>query len=112
MRALHVALGAAIAFGVSLVCFLPPGVHFVSGPIGPLIGGYVAGSRLRLSGSEAAAVGALMAIGFGATAALAFSYLDLMPNLAWQASIPLSLIGGIYVGTLGAVGVWLSGSRD
>jgi hypothetical protein len=108
MRTGRVALGAFIAFAVSVICFLPPGIHFVSGPLGPLIGGYVAGNRLRLTTPEAAIVGVSMGIAIGATMIVAFEYLAFMPDLALQASIPLSFVGSIYVGVLGTLGTWLA----
>lgn len=108
MRVGRVALGALIAFAVSVVCLLPPGIHFVSGPIGPAIGGYVAGNRLNLNGGESAIVGLAMGVAIGATAVAAFEYFSFMPDLALQASIPLSFIGAIYVGVLGAVGSWFA----
>jgi hypothetical protein len=110
MRTSRVILGTLIAFVVSVLCLLPPGVHFVTGPIGPVIGGYVAGNRLRLSSAEALVVGVAMGVAIGATSILAFEYLEFMPNLAPQASIPLSVIGALYVGALGALGSWV-GSR-
>jgi hypothetical protein len=108
MRPGRIAFGTLIAFAVSVACLLPPGVHFVTGPIGPAIGGYVAGSRLRLNGAESAFVGIVMGIALGTTFILSFEYLEFMPDLALQASIPLSIIGALYVGALGAVGCWLA----
>jgi hypothetical protein len=104
----RVALATLIAFIVSVVCLLPPGVHFITGPIGPAIGGYVAGSRMKLTATESAVAGLAMGIAIAATFILAFEYLAFMPNLAPQASIPLSLIGALYVGLLGGVGCWVA----
>lgn len=106
MRFGRVALGALVAFAVSVVCLVPPVVHFLSGPIGPLIGGYVAGNWLGLKGTEAGVTGFLMGTGIGATLVLAFQYSSFMPDLAPQASIPLSLIAAVYVGGLGFLGAW------
>lgn len=39
-----------IGTGIALLCFLPPIIHFISGPLGPLVGGYFA--ALRISGKN------------------------------------------------------------
>ena len=39
-----------IGTGIALLCFLPPILHFISGPLGPFIGGYFA--ALRVSGKN------------------------------------------------------------
>lgn len=109
MRPLSVILGAFIAFAVSVVCLLPPGIHFVSGPIGPFIGGYVVGNRFRLTTPEAALVGAVMGFALGCALVLAFEYFAFMPNLALQASVPLSVVAALYVAVLGGFGAWLAG---
>jgi tetrahydromethanopterin S-methyltransferase subunit F len=104
----RIALGALIAFVVSVICLLPPGIHFVTGPIGPAIGGYVAGSRLKLNGPESAVVGLAMGIAIAVTLVVSFEYLAFMPDLAAQASIPLSIVGALYIGLLGGVGCWFA----
>jgi hypothetical protein len=103
-----VVLGALIAFLVSVACLLPPGIHFVTGPIGPAIGGYVAGSRLKLNGAESAVVGLAMGIAIAATLIVSFEYLSFMPDLSPQASIPLSIVSALYIGLLGGVGCWFA----
>ncbi len=108
MRTGRIVLGALIAFAVSLACFLPPGIHFVTGPIGPAIGGYVAGSRLKLSAGESGIVGLAMGVAIGATSIAAFEFFSFMPDLALQASIPLSIVGAVYVGVLGTIGCWFA----
>lgn len=108
MRTGRVAIGTLIAFAVSVICLLPPGIHFVTGPIGPAIGGYVAGSQMKLRGGESAIVGLAMGIAIAATFIISFEYLAFMPDLAPQASIPLSIIGALYIGLLGGLGCWFA----
>jgi hypothetical protein len=108
MRFGRVSGAVAITFLVSVVCLLPPGIHFVTGPLGPVIGGYVAGNRLRLTASESATTGLLIMIAVAALLIVSFEYLDIMPNLALQASIPLSTVGALYVGVLGGLGCWFA----
>lgn len=52
------ALAGLIAFAVALGCVLPPILHFVTGPLGPLIGGVVA-SKLVARTARARAIVAL-----------------------------------------------------
>jgi hypothetical protein len=111
MRAPRLGLAALIAFGVSVASFLPPVIHYISGPFGPFIGGFVAGYWLRLDEVDAAFVGLMMGIAIGGALVLSFEYFDFLPDLALQASVPLSGIAALYVGALGALGVWVGGSR-
>ena len=30
-----------MAMGIAVLCLLPPGIHFVTGPLGPAIGGFL-----------------------------------------------------------------------
>jgi hypothetical protein len=108
VRTGNIALGTLIAFAVSVICLLPPGIHFVTGPIGPAIGGYVAGNRLKLTGAESAVVGFSMAVALAGSAIAAIELFSFGPDLALQTSIPLSLIGAIYVGALGTAGCWIA----
>jgi hypothetical protein len=63
-------LGAAVAVG----CILPPILHLVTGPLGPLIGGFVAASRInpgtRGRAIIAVTVGTLLAGAVGAVASV------------------------------------------
>lgn len=111
MRPTSIVIGALIAFAVSVVCLIPPGIHFVSGPIGPLIGGYVAGNRLRLGEDESMVVGLAMGVALGGTIFAVLQFLSIGPDLAWQASLPLSVVAALYVGVLGGLGAWFAGKR-
>lgn len=54
---------SALGLGLALLRILPPIVHFCTGPLGPLIGGFLSGSRYRLSATEGLLVGLGMGIG-------------------------------------------------
>lgn len=112
MRPGRIIVGALIAYIVSVVCLLPPGVHFVTGPIGPAIGGYVAGNRLKLSAAESGVVGVTMAVALAASAIIAIEFFSFMPDLALRTTIPLSVIGAFYVGVLGTGGSWLASRQS
>jgi hypothetical protein len=112
MRTGRVAMATLIAFAVSVACLLPPGIHFVTGPIGPAIGGYVAGSQLKIKGDESVVVGLAMGVAIAATLVVSFEYLAFMPDLAPQTTIPLSIVGALYTGVLGGAGCWFASRGD
>lgn len=53
-------------------------------------------------------MGLVIMVAVAVTLIVSFEYLDFMPELALQASIPLSTIGALYVGVLGGLGCWFS----
>jgi hypothetical protein len=91
-------IGAAICLG----CVLPPIVHLIAGPVGPFVGGFVAGNRVgpgvRGRVIIALTVGTTLA-GIGATAAAVFK------SLAGATDLPTWFPSN---GMLGAIlaGVW------
>ncbi|MBI4312406.1 MAG: DUF5518 domain-containing protein [Chloroflexi bacterium] len=56
---------AFIGFLVALAMLLPPILHFVTGPLGPFVGGWVAGSRYGAGGKRALALGLLIGMFMG-----------------------------------------------
>ena len=60
--------GAFIGFGVSILCLMIPIVHFVSGPVGPFIGGMIGSSAVRAGPVKAVGVGLLMGVFMGGPA--------------------------------------------
>lgn len=72
-------MGAAVA----LLCLVPPGIHFLTGPLGPLIGGAIAGARLRARGSDAFVAGMVLGGGvvLGAVILGALLFLLVSPEL-------------------------------
>lgn len=100
---------AAIAVIISIACLLPPGVHFVSGPLGPLIGGYFAGSRTRLRPAEAAVVGLIMALLVGIPAPIILRELNVLPQIGIVAIAFFAVVGALYFGGLGGIAAGLGG---
>ena len=103
--------GALIGVGVAIVGWLIPIAHFVTGPFGPLIGGYIGGQALENPDEvKAMALGLLMGlfmavIGFLPVGILvALSVIDAI----WLAA-PLAI--GVYVAGLGTIGAFL-GTRS
>jgi hypothetical protein len=113
-------LDALIGAGVAIACLVPPVVHFISGPLGPLIGGAVAGGRSRASGLSALVIG----LTIGLLLAVAVPALALLLETILPVRFPedaLLVIGAIVfvysslLGWLGAlIGAWFArgqGSR-
>ncbi len=109
-------IGAAVlAAAVSLACVIPPIVHFVSGPLGPGIGGFIAGLNLRCDFNRAVALGAVEAVVFVVAAsllAIAASIFSpgLIPSVNWIVAVVGGLVVFFYVFWLGAMGAWAGGA--
>src|SRR5687768_7542162 len=50
-------IGGLLGAGVAVACLIPPILHFVTGPLGPLIGGAFAGVRFQTTGAYAPLAG-------------------------------------------------------
>ena len=103
--------GALIGFGLSILLLLIPIVHFITGPLGPLIGGYVGGGVVRAAPHQALGIGLLMGLFMAAPVlliALALQSLEV-----WEAGQGLltSVAGilAIWAGVFGAVGAYFGG---
>ncbi|MFN8534236.1 MAG: hypothetical protein U0556_11905 [Dehalococcoidia bacterium] len=107
-----------IGIAVCVVCLLPPIIHFITGPLGPFIGGAVGGGKITAGPRAAIGVGLTMGIGL-AIVALVFGGL----TIGILASLPagsgpefglpqlgiLALIALVYGGLLGTGGAWFGG---
>lgn len=101
-----------IAFFVSLIALLPPIIHFVTGPLGPAIGGYLAGNRLQLSEGEAGFVGLLAALLVGIPApVLLIEVFHALPNLSIWVLIIASAFAALYTGLMTGVAAWYGGTQ-
>ena len=100
---------AFIGFCITVGLLLIPIIHFVSGPLGPAIGGFIAGSKAKVTPGESLLVGTLMGI---------FSLSIILPIL-WISSlffkfqsfwIILTIISFGYISTLGLIGALIGGN--
>ena len=101
---------AFMGFGISLACLLPPLIHLVTGPLGPFIGGWFAGSKAEAKPGQAIGIGILM--GF-------FMVLPVVAGLAvnnlvlyWVEDDSLLIIGIVilgYTAVLGTIGAMVGG---
>ncbi|MBL4716699.1 MAG: hypothetical protein COC01_04105 [Bacteroidetes bacterium] len=55
-------ISGIIGMTVSLVCILPPIIHFVTGPLAPFIGGIVGGLRVKSNKKGAVVIGLTIGI--------------------------------------------------
>ena len=105
--------GALVGFSVALLMLLPPILHFLTGPLGPLVGGFFGGSRAAASPRQAVGIGILMALFMAAPIAglMAFGTLvtSLLPRAVSDAMTLGSVIIVVYTGVLGAIGAALGG---
>lgn len=108
-------MGAAIALG----CALPPVVHLLTGPLGPFIGGLVAGGRVAASLRGRIVIGACIGLGLSGvigTVLAVFASLatpsELPSWFPWSSSARLAIVGVVwtYGAVLGTVGATASGS--
>ena len=100
---------AFIGFAVNLLCLLIPLVHVITGPLGPLIGGWFTGSRHRIRPGRAVIIGLLMSLFQVLPVA---TVLVIFNILSWIEGNYLFSIGVVVIGytaVLGAIGTMLGG---
>lgn len=108
----RVGKGVVITIVVAVLCFLPPIVHLITGPLSPLIGGYLAGTRACLRGGEAFFVGVVLALAIGVPAPwlLRLPYFGHI-RIETAALIFLSVFCALWFGVLGGVAAGLGGAQ-
>lgn len=106
---MQVVKAVVITAVVMIIAVLPPILHFVTGPISPAIGGYVAGSKLRLSGREALLLGIVLALIAGVPA---YYGLQRFTSVSGSADVIIAVLASIYAGGLSAFAAWYSSSSS
>ncbi len=105
--------GALIGFLVALLMWLPPLLHFLTGPLGPIVGGFIGGSKARASLAGAVGVGILMSLFMVAPVAglLAFGSAleDFLPRGVRNALVYVAIAIVLYMGFMGAIGAAIGG---
>jgi hypothetical protein len=113
----QLAASSAVAAGIAVLCILPPVLHFISGPLGPLIGGAIVGTRRRLLALEGVLVGIGMGAIFGAIAILGVGVASQWSPGLLSSGLPLGLSAAwlipilvwAYVSLLGGSGAVIGG---
>ena len=105
--------GALIGFLVALLMWLPPLLHFLTGPLGPIVGGFIGGSKARASLAGAVGVGILMSlfmmapvvglVAFGSTLE------DFLPRGVRNALVYVAIAIVLYTGFMGTIGAAIGG---
>ena len=108
----QVVKAAVMAVAISIVCVLPPIVHFVTGPLGPAIGGYFAGHRMQLSGGQAALVGIILGSVEGILTPFFFVRINLIPDFSTPILVFFGGFVAIYVMVLSGAAAWIGGSSS
>lgn len=106
--------GALVGFGVALLMLTPPIVHFVTGPLGPLVGGFFGGSRAKATFPVAVGVGLLMALFMvapvGGLVALGTVFdIPFLPQSVLDALGVVAVVIVVYTGMMGTVGAVIGG---
>ena len=96
-----------------MLMLLPPILHFLTGPLGPLVGGFFGGSRAAASLRQAAGIGILMALFMAAPIAglVAFGTVvtSFIPQAVGDALALVGVIIVVYTGAMGTIGAALGG---
>lgn len=107
IRPLRIVEGIALCGIVSLLSLLPPGLHFVTGPLGPIIGGFAAGAALRRRAIEVFSLGLVLALAIGLPAPFLLVELGILPHLPTAALVFFSLLAAVYIGVFSMAGAYL-----
>jgi hypothetical protein len=105
---LRIVLGTVLTFVVMVVAILPPILHFITGPIGPGIGGFIAGRQFSLSDKEAAVMGLILALLTGVPAYVLMGRIINSDTFVILAAITASL----WSGGLATIAAWFAGGDE
>lgn len=104
-------LGGLIGAGVAIACLLPPILHFISGPLGPLIGGVVAGAKFRATGVYALVAGLTIGLLLALVVPVFGTLLQAVLPVQFpaEALVAVGVISFLYSSALGTAGAWMGG---
>ena len=88
-----------------------PLVHFVTVPLAPFIGGFMAGTRNAASGDQAMGIGLLMGLFFVGLVFGVGALLNLFLNFGLTLVVIFSVIGVVYVTGLACLGAIMGGNK-
>ncbi|CAN5798735.1 hypothetical protein BH23CHL2_BH23CHL2_17440 [soil metagenome] len=93
---------------VIVVAVLPPILHFFTGPVGPAIGGFIAGKRFALTDREASVMGVILALATGIPAFIIMDGLIVSETFTVVAAV----VASVWSGGLATVAAWFSGGAE
>jgi hypothetical protein len=106
--------GAFIGIGIVVACLLPPILHFLTGPLGPFIGGFVAGTKTRATPQQAIGIGLAMGLVIATLLSVGLVIATLL-FVALSSRIDLGMLRFVspglfvYVAALGTTGAMVGG---
>jgi hypothetical protein len=108
----------ALGVGIMLLCLIPPGIHLITGPLGPGIGGFITGRRARATRREAWLIGLAMGLVFACLLALVFGGAELLSPGGFSLPVGgsalvvglIALLAVTYVSLLGSGGAMIGGN--
>ena len=100
-----------MGFGISILLLMIPIVHFITGPIGPFIGGFIGGGAARATPLKALGIGLLM--GLFMASPILFLILILQSLETWDSGRNILTYVALYVAiwssSLGSLGAFFGG---
>ena len=98
-----------IGAGVAVACLIPPIVHFISGPLGPLIGGAFAGARVRAGGLHALVAGLTVGVVLALTVPVLGVLLQAVLPVRFpsEALVIVGIVSFVYSTALATAGAWI-----
>lgn len=100
-------IGAAtIGALIAIAMLLPPFIHFVTGPLGPFVGGFFAGYKARVSVIGAFGIGLFMSMVFIAPI---FAAIHFTTDMDQGVQIYLVVAVVMYTGFMGFIGATIGG---
>ena len=98
-----------IGAGIAVACLIPPIVHFISGPLGPLIGGAFVGAKTKTAGLHAAIAGITIGVALGLAVPVFGVLLEaILPvRFPQEALVIVGIVSFIYSTALGTAGAWI-----
>jgi hypothetical protein len=106
----HALFGFGVMFLVMLSVIIPL-VHFVTVPLSPLVGGFMAGTKSEATGGQALGIGLLMGLfSIGLVFGIG-SLLNVFLNIGLTLVVIFSVIAVIYVTGLACLGAMVGGNK-
>jgi hypothetical protein len=98
-----------IGAGIAVACLIPPIVHFISGPLGPLIGGAFAGARTKTAGMHAVVAGLTIGVLLGLVVPVLGVLLEAILPVRFpsEALVIVGIVAFFYSTALGTAGAWI-----
>ena len=98
-----------IGAGIAVACLIPPIVHFISGPLGPLIGGAFAGARTKAGGLHAVVAGLTIGVLLGLVVPVFGVLLEAILPVSFppEALVIVGIVSFVYSTALATAGAWI-----